>query len=291
MPAGAVAMLVRRLLPCLSLLVAGPLAALDAGLAVVAGAGGNVTLSNGPDGLLVVGDFDGALDAGTLAALGGAVPRLVIDTDPDDAAVAATGEGSAVLRREGAVVRTSVPALLQRDARKPFRTETAAGRPVVAFAAGDSFAFNGDEVGIFRIPGGIVGGASAVLFPAAKTIHLGHLLTPGQYPAIDVDQGGSIAGLIAAVGRLVNLGGPDTRYVPARGPALDREALIAYRDMLSTVRNAVRAAMQRGTPLAEVQRDAPVTAAYDAEWGQGEISGAQFLALVHDSLLNPPEDD
>lgn len=284
-------MLFRHLLLCLSLAAAGAVSALDAGLRVVAGAGGNVTLSNGPDGLLVVGSFDGALDDETRAALSGAVPRLIIDTDPEDAVLSATGEGSVVLRREGEVVRTALPALLNREARKPFRTETADTRPIVAFAAGDSFAFNGDEIGIFRVPSGIVGGASAVLFPAARTIHLGNLLTPGQYPAIDVDQGGSIAGLISAIGRLINLGGPDARYIPARGPALDREALIAYRDLLSTIRNSVRASMQRGDTLDKIRQDDPPTAAYDAQWGQGDVSGEQFLAIVLESLQNPPADD
>lgn len=284
-------MRVRCLLMCLSLSFAGGVRALDAGVGVIVGDGGNVTVSSGADGLLVVGAFDGVLDAGTLAALDGALPRLIVDTDPDDAAVTATGEGSVVLRREGSVVRTSLPALLKREARKPFKTERADARPIVAFAAGDSFAFNDDEVGIFRIPSGVVGGASAVLFPASRTVHLGNLLTPGQYPAIDVDQGGSIAGLISAIGRLVNIAGPDARFIPARGPALDRDALIAYRDLLSTIRNGVRQSMQRGDSLEKILDDAPPTAAYDAEWGQGAVSGAQFLTIVHESLQNPPEDD
>jgi cyclase len=267
------------------------LRALPDGVSVIAGDGGNVTALQGADGLLLIGSFDGRLDAGTVAALGESVPRLVIDTDPDDAALSATGEGAAVLRREGAVVRSSVAALLKREARKPFKTEAAATRPMIAFASGDSFAFNGEEIGIFRVPSGLVSGASAVLLPAARTVHLGSLLTPGQYPDIDVSQGGSIAGLIAAIGRLVNLGTPDTRYLPQRGPALDRDALIAYRDMLATIRNAVRQAMLRGDGLAKIQQDAPPTTAYDAVWGQGAISGPQFIAIVHESLQNPPDDD
>ncbi|MBA4284485.1 MAG: hypothetical protein C0434_03005 [Xanthomonadaceae bacterium] len=265
--------------------------ALPDGVSVITGAGGNVTASQGADGVLLIGSFDGLLDADTLAALGTTLPRLVIDTDPDDAALSASGDGAVVLRREGGVVRTSVAALLQREARKPFKTETAAGRPIVAFASGDSFPFNGDEIGIFRVPSGIVSGACAVLLPAADTVHLGSLLTPGQYPDIDVGQGGSIAGLIAAIGRLINLGGAETRYLPRAGDAVDREALIAYRDMLSSILNAVRQAMLRGDSLARIQHDAPPTAAYDAAWGQGAISGAQFLAIVHESLQNPPEDD
>lgn len=279
------------LLGCILLGFASVAQALPDGLTTVSGAGGNVTLSQGPDGLLVVGSFDGALDADTLAALGSSLPRLIIDTDPDDAALSATGDGAAVLRREGSTVRTPMGALLKREARKPYKTETAAARPIIAFAAGDSFAFNGDDVGIFRIPSAIVSGASAVLFPAAKTVHLGALLTPGQYPDIDVGQGGSIAGLISAIGRLINIAGPEARFLPQHGGYLDRDALIAYRDMLSTIRNAVRLSALRGDSLEKIQQDAPPTAAYDAEWGQGAVSGAQFLAIVYESLQNPPEDD
>lgn len=265
--------------------------ALSDGVSVIAGGSGNVTVSQGPDGLLLVGDFEGALDDDTITALGTSLPRLAIDTNPDDAAVSADGDGAVVQRREGSVVRTSMASLLKHDARKPFKTETAAARPIIAFAAGDSFVFNGDEVGIFRVPSGIVSGASAVLFPAAHTVHLGNLLIPGQYPDIDVSQGGSIAGLISAIGRLINLGAPDTRYVPAHGAPVDRDALIAYRDMLSSIRNAVRLAALRGDSLARIQQESPPTAAYDAEWGQGAVSSAQFLAIVFESLQNPPEDD
>jgi cyclase len=273
------------------LTLAPALHALSDGVSVISGAGGNVTVSQGADGVLLIGSFDGVLDAETTAALGGALPRLIVDTDPDDAALSAAGDGAVVLRREGGVVRTSMAALLQREARRPFKTEAAAGRPIIAFASGDSFAFNGDEIGIFRVPSGIVSGACAVLLPSAKTVHLGSLLTPGQYPDIDVGQGGSIAGLISAIGRLINLGTPDTRYLPRNGEAVDREALIAYRDMLSSIRNAVRLAMLRGDSLDKIQHDAPATAAYDAVWGRGAISGPQFLAIVHESLQNPPEDD
>lgn len=278
------------LLLSLGLLTANAAAALEDGLSTVVGAAGNVTLSSGPDGLLVVGSFDGVLDEQTLAALGSALPRLVIDTDPDDAALTAAGDGAVVLRRDGETVRAGLGAVLERDARKPFKTEAASARPIVTFAAGDSFAFNGDEVGIFRIPSGLVAGASAVLFPGAATVHLGQLLTPGEYPDIDVGHGGSISGLIAAIGRLINIAGPEARFIPARGPALDRAALIAYRDILSGIRHAMRLAMQRGDSLADIQAQKP-TAAWDAEWGQGAISGAQFTAIVHESLLNPPEDD
>ena len=284
-------MSIRSVVCCALLGLASAAQAVPEGLSVVSGAGGNVSLSQGPDGLLVVGSFDGALDADTLTALDGSLPRLIVDTDPDDAALSATGDGAAVLRREGGVVRTSIAALLKREARKPFKTEVATARPIVAFAAGDSFVFNGDEVGIFRVPSGIVSGASAVLFPAAKTVHLGALLTPGQYPDIDVSQGGSIAGLISAIGRLINVAGPEARYLPQHGPAVDRDTVIAYRDMLATIRNAVRLASIRGDTLEKIIADGPPTAAYDAEWGQGAVSSAQFLAIVFESLQNPPEDD
>ncbi len=284
-------MSIRSLVGCGLLAVMAAAQALPDGLSVISAAGGNVTLSQGPDGLLVVGSFDGALDADTLTAIGETLPRLVIDSDPDDAALSATGDGAAALRRESGAVRTTIAALFKREARKPFKTEAASARPIVAFAAGDSFLFNGDEVGIFWIPSGIVSGASAVLFPAAKTVHLGSLLTPGQYPDIDVSQGGSIAGLISAIGRLINVAGPDARYIPQHGPAVDRDALIAYRDMLASIRNAVRLSALRGDSLEKIIADAPPTAAYDAEWGQGAVSGTQFLAIVFESLQNPPEDD
>lgn len=256
--------------------------ALDRGVTIVKQPAGNLIVSKGRDGLLVVGDID-IKQANVIAAtLGGEVPNAIVDTDPDTGFIMSRSAGSVLYMANGRLLHATLDGALK----VPATTST---RLIVALADSDTVHLNDDEVGLFRVPRGVVAGACAALFPAAHLMHIGHLYTPGQYPAIDVGRGGSISGLISAVGRLVNIGGPEVLFVPARGEPVGRDQLIAYRDMLSTIRNRVQAAMQRGQTLKQIQA-ARLTADLDARWERGPIRSNDFVARVYASLLNPPSD-
>ena len=261
--------------------------AIDRGVTILRQPTGNLIVSKGRDGLLVVGDVDIKRQGDIAAVLGGDVPKAIVDTDPDAGFIMSRSDGSVLYMANGRLRHATLDGLLKVPAsRVSAATST---RLIVALADSDTVHLNGDEIGLFRVQSGLVAGACAALFPAAHLLHVGRLYTPGQYPAIDVARGGSISGLISAVGRLVNIGGPEVLFVPARGEPVSRDKLIAYRDMLSTVRGRVQAAMQRGQTLKQIQA-ARLTADLDARWGQGPIRSADFIARVHASLLNPPRD-
>ncbi|MDP3293865.1 MAG: hypothetical protein Q8M37_03870 [Nevskia sp.] len=261
--------------------------ALDRGVTILKQPGGNLIVSKGRDGLLVVGDVDIKRPSVIAATLEGEVPKAIVDTDPDAGFIMSRSAGSVLYMANGRLLHATLDRLLKVPASKlPATTST---RLIVALADSDTVHLNGDEIGLFRVPSGLVAGACAALFPAAHLLHVGRLYTPGQYPAIDVARGGSISGLISAVGRLINIGGPEVQFVPARGEPVARDRLIAYRNMLMIVRNRVQAAMRRGQTLKQIQA-ARLTADLDPRWAKGPVQGADFVARVYASLLNPPSE-
>lgn len=260
--------------------------ALERGVTIIKQPTGNLIVSKGRDGVLVVGDVDIKRPGSIAAILDDEQPRAIVDTDPDAGFIMSRGAGSVLYMANGRLLHATLDGLLKVPASK---VTAAAPRLIVALADSDTVHLNGDEIGLFRVPSGLVAGACAALFPAAHLLHVGRLYTPGQYPAIDVARGGSISGLISAIGRLINIGGPEVLFVPARGEPVARDQLIAYRDMLSTVRNRVQTAMQRGLTLKQIQA-ARLTADLDARWGSGPIRGADFVARIYASLENPPID-
>lgn len=273
----------------LSLLPVATAAALERGVTVIKQPAGNLIVSKGRDGVLVVGDVDIRQPGAIAATLDDEVPKAIVDTDPDTGFIVTSGSGSVLHMANGRLQHATLDALLKKPKGRGVVATATSTQMIVALADSDTVGMNGDVIGLFRVPSGIVAGACAALFPSANLLHVGRLYTPGQYPAIDVARGGSISGLIWAVGRLINIGGPEVQFVPARGEPVARDRLIAYRNMLMIVRNRVQAAMQRGQTLKQIQA-ARLTADLDPRWGRGPVRGADFVARVHASLLKPPVD-
>ena len=99
-------------------------------------------------------------------------------------------------------------------------------------------------------------------------LHLGDVFRTTSYPIVDVYNGGTVAGTIAALEQAIAMAGPDTRVIPGHGlEVVGRDALVEFLTMTIDVRDRVRTLISEGRTLDEVMAAAP-TAAYDAQWGQ-----------------------
>jgi hypothetical protein len=104
------------------------------------------------------------------------------------------------------------------------------------------------------------------------------------YPDLDVAAGGSFDGLVKTIDTFTrNFGATNVQFVPMRGPATNGAALRAYRDMLVAVRDRVAKLVAGGASERDVVAAKP-TAAFDARWGHGPVSGDQFAAMAFRSL-------
>ena len=112
-------------------------------------------------------------------------------------------------------------------------------------------------------------------------LHLGDVFRTTSYPIIDVYNGGTVAGTIAALETAIALAEPGTRVIPGHGlRVVGRDALIEFLDMILDVRDQVRALISEGRTLEEVMAAEP-TAAYDAQWGrEASWTANDFIPIV-----------
>ncbi|MEE2673174.1 MAG: MBL fold metallo-hydrolase [Myxococcota bacterium] len=262
---------------------------LGSGLAMLVGSGGNLGVSVGEDGVLLVDDQFARMTPAlreAVRALGGSGARFVLNTHWHGDHVG----GNESWARTGAVIvaHENVRARMRSDQWNALRQVTTkasprAALPIVTFDEGIRFHLNGHEIDVLHVDPAHTDGDSIVVFRHANVIHAGDTYFNGLYPYIDVSSGGSVDGMIAAADRVLGLCNDETRVIPGHGPLSDRQGLAAYRDMLVSIRNAVRSGIVKGRTADQVVASKP-SAAFDAKWGGGFLGPDDFVRIVHASL-------
>jgi glyoxylase-like metal-dependent hydrolase (beta-lactamase superfamily II) len=259
------------------------------GVYMLTGAGGNIGVSAGADGVVLIDDQYAPLTdkiRAAVAALDEHPIRFVLNTHWHGDHTGGTENlgraGAVVVAHENVRRRMSVEQLIEAFGRSVPASPPAA-LPVVTFTRDVTFHLNGDELYAFHVEHAHTDGDTIVHFRRADVIHMGDTLFNGMYPFIDISSGGSIDGVIAAADAVLAIAGPQTRIVAGHGPLAGRAELTAYRDMLRTVRERVEPLRAAGKTLEEVVAAKP-TEDLDGKWGGGFIDGDRFVSFVYDSL-------
>jgi len=155
-------------------------------------------------------------------------------------------------------------------------------RPRLTFNDRINLSWNQDLIHVVHMPNAHSNGDVIVHFRDADIVHMGDILN-GNYPFIDLDSDGSIGGIIRAVEEVLAHSRARTLFIPGHGPLANREDLLRYRDMLTTVRDRVQAMIDRGMTQQEVIEAKP-TSDLDSLWSGGE-SADSFVGLVYDGLV------
>lgn len=155
--------------------------------------------------------------------------------------------------------------------------------PVITFVNDLTFHMNGDEILLFYMPGAHTDSDVFVHFRNSNVIHMGDLFFNKMYPFIDIRSGGSIEGMLNAAESVLTLTDDKTKIIPGHGPLGNMADLEAYRDMLAAVSDRIRAMIKEGKTLEQVVAAKP-TADFDAVWGKGFLTPAQFVEIVYQSL-------
>lgn len=259
------------------------------GVHMLKGAGGNIGVSVGKDGLFLVDDQYAPLTPKILAALktlDERPPRFVLNTHwHGDHAGGNENMGQAgalLVAHDNVRLRMTQEHFLEAFNMKV--TPAAPGAlPVVTYDQAVTFHLNGEDIHAFHVPPAHTDGDSIVHFKKANVIHCGDTFFNGFYPFIDVTTGGSVDGMIAAADKVLALAGADTKIIPGHGPLATKADLQAFRDMLVGVRKAVKPLVDAGKTLDEVKAAKPL-AAFDPKWGGGFLKSDVFLMIVHQSL-------
>lgn len=263
--------------------------ALRTGLHVLRGAGCNVVVWTGSDGMLVVDSGDAASAPQLLEAIARISSddlRLVVNTHwhPDHVG------GNAALRRAGASAVAHVDTRARMSARQTIAAQDvevpAAPRdalPVVTFDDTLTLHLNGDRLALLHVPGAHTDGDLIALWQVANVAHVGDVYRADGYPFVDTANGGSLAGLVAAIETVLSRVDARTVIVPGHGPVSNRAELAAYRDMLVAVGRRVRELVDGGASVDEVLAARP-TAAFDERYGEAGESAERFVRVLHADL-------
>lgn len=155
--------------------------------------------------------------------------------------------------------------------------------PVVTFSDKASIFLNGEEARAIHAGHAHTDGDSMVWFKASNVLHMGDLFFNRLYPFIDSGAGGSIDGLLAALEEALPKTDADTIIIPGHGPIANRGDLIAYRDMLKTVRERVAALKAEGKTLAEVLAAKP-TAEFDQVWSWPAVDAEKLIRPIFETV-------
>lgn len=259
------------------------------GLYVVAGAGTNVAVWTGADGTVLVDDGLATLAPQLLETVGRIADgplRLVVNTHwhPDHAG------GNELAARSGAIVvaheraRASMGTAHVSDeygVRIPASPHAAL--PVVTFPDELALTLNGDRLVVSHADAAHTGGDAIVWWENANVVHLGDVYCNGSYPFVDLANGGSLAGMVAAVEGVLSRADADTVVIPGHGPLSGREELVAYRDMLVAAGRRVRELVEQGGNLEQVLAARP-TQALDDRWGKGPVTPERFVRVLYEDL-------
>ncbi len=256
------------------------------GIAVLYGRGGNIGVSYGPDGTVLIDDQFAPLTGKiqqAVADLGAEPVKFLINThwhfDHTGGNENLGKAGALIMAHDNVRVR-----MIKGTDRFPPATKEAL--PVVTNADGIKLHLNGDEVHVKHVSNAHTDGDSMVLWKNANVIHMGDLFFHKvTLPFIDRNSGGNARGLLKAIDKALTLADDDTKVIPGHGPMATKADLAAYRDMLATVIGAVETAQGEGKTLEQVQAMKPA-----AQWDTNPdafISGDAFVEAVYKSLQRP----
>jgi glyoxylase-like metal-dependent hydrolase (beta-lactamase superfamily II) len=263
------------------------------GVAVLFGAGGNIGLSYGEDGNVIVDDQFAPLTDRIAAAIRTVDPdpvRFVINThwhfDHTGGNENFGKAGAVILAHDNVRARMSTEQFIKSMNRKvPASPKDAL--PVVTFGDGVTLHLNGDTLHVVHVVAAHTDGDSLVHWQKANVLHMGDTFFHRvSFPFVDLSSGGSIDGVIAAANRGLGFSNAATRIIPGHGPVASRAELAAYRDMLVDIRSKVAAGIKAKRTLAQIQASAPA-----ARYGMtdGFIKPDQFVEAVYNSLRAPAQ--
>lgn len=244
--------------------------------------GGNIGVSVGPDGIVLVDDKFAALAPKIEAALktiSDKPVRFIINThfhgDHTDGN-AAFGSKSTVIAHDNTRKRMAA------GGGKDDPPAPAAALPIITFDEKLSVHLNGEDIRAVHFPTGHTDTDVVIFFTKSNVVHLGDEFFNGMYPFIDARSGGSVKGLIGNLKKLLPMIPAGAKIIPGHGPIATTKELRTYLTMLEQTTSFVEAGIKAGKTLDQLKQDKSL-AKFDA-WSKGFFKTDQFIEQLYNDL-------
>lgn len=240
------------------------------GIYMLKGYGGNIGVSVGDDGVLLIDDeFPQLVDKikAAVARLSSQPIRIVLNTnwhfDHADGNERLAQAGAVVIAHENSrahmLVEQRFPELDPGVTIPPYRK---AALPIVTFGDSLTVHFNGDEIRAVHLANAHSDGDLVFQFKKGNVLHTGDLFFPNAIPFINFSAGGSVEGMVRAADRILEMTDANTRVIPGHGPVSSRDDVRASRDLLVTVRDRLVQLIEAGKTVDEVVAANPLADLY-----------------------------
>jgi len=249
------------------------------------GSGGNIGVSVGDDGIVIVDDEFAPLAPKIKAALAGITSkpiRFILNTHYHGDH---TG-GNVVFAHDG-------PIIAQENVRKRLASGTTTlGRavppapkdalPIITFNDRATVHLNGEDIRAVFMPHGHTDGDSVIEFTQSNVVHMGDDFFNGMFPFVDVENGGTVRGMLANDENVLGRVRDDTKIIPGHGALSDKAGLRAFVDMLRGTIGAVDAAMKAGKTLDQMKRE-KVLGAWE-KWATNFVNLDHWTETIYNEL-------
>ena len=253
------------------------------GVAVLFGAGGNIGVSYGEDGTILIDDQFAPLTAKIQKAvtdLGARPVKFLINThwhyDHSGGNENLGKAGAIIMAHDNVRVRMAAGATVAGNVIPP---APKAALPVITYADGLKLHLNGEEVRAIHMPVGHTDGDSIIHWTKSNIIHMGDLFFFGMsYPFVDGSSGGNVRGLVLAADKALAIADDKTQIIPGHGPVASKADLLKYREMVAGIIVKVEAGIKAGQTLDQIKASRPADG-YGVK-ADGFITADRFVETV-----------
>ncbi len=255
------------------------------------GAGGNIGIVAGDDGIVMIDDQFlplGPKIKDAIAALDSGPVRFTINThihgDHSGGNEFFKQQGSTIVAHEVVRKRMMVEKVNEQNGETiPPRHKDA--WPLITFPKQVTFHLNGQDIHLLHFDPGHTDGDVIVWFKTSNVFHMGDLFVTYGYPYIDMSNGGNISGMISSLDEALLLMNDESIIIPGHGNLCKKSDVKQFRDRLADIRDKVANALKNGTKPEDLP-SLGITDPYEAEWGKGFIKGKDFVMIVAQALTS-----
>ena len=244
-------------------------------ISMLIGAGGNIGVSAGDDGILIIDDqFAPLADKirAAIADLGSDTPKFLLNTHfhgDHTGSNADFGVNSIIVAHEN--VRGRLVAI----------DSPASALPVITFDDDVTVHFNGEDITLIHMPAGHTDTDSVVMFSGSNVIHMGDHFFNGGFPFVDMANGGSVQGYLNNLEKALSWISDDTAVVPGHGPLGSKQDLLNFYNVVKDTSTTIRVMKSQQMSKEEIVAEG-LDAHYES-WGQGFINEQRWIETVFDS--------